>query len=88
MVDEVEFDKFVDKKCRASRDKEVKKSELKNRMLELVKQTERRKRGLSVSSVASLALSEASSRVRHRSEENDGGGEAKHSKCSPSPTLA
>ena len=61
---------------------------MKNKMLEQVKQTERRKRGLSVSSMVSLALSDVSSRVRVRSEDNDGGGEAKHSKCSPSPTLA
>ena len=81
--DETEFDKFVDKKVRATQDREIRKSELKNKMLEQVKQSERRKRGLSVSSVVSLAFSDASSRRRGRSDDSDGGVDAKHSKCSP-----
>ena len=57
----------------------------KNKMLEQVKQSERRKRGLSVSSSVSLANSETSSRRRARSDESDGGGDAKLSKASSKP---
>ena len=84
-IDEAEFDKFVDEKCGASQNRESRKQEIKNKMLEQVKQTERRKRGLSVSSAVSLAFSETSSKgkIRIRSDDgSDGGGEPKHSKVS------
>ena len=57
---------------------------MKNKMLEQVKQTERRKRGLSVCSVTSFAYSDTSSKskVRPRSIESDTGGDAKHSRVS------
>ena len=78
-VDETEFDKFVDKKCGARQNREKGKDGIKNKMLDQVKQTERRRRGLSISSVASLALSESSHRTRHRSDDSDGGGDAQQS---------
>ena len=90
-MDEIEFDKFVDKKCRSRQDRDKKKAELKNKILEQVKQTERRKRGLSVSSAASvgsLAISETSSKRRLSSAESDGENDAKHSKVRLNQTLA
>ena len=78
-VDETEFDKFVDKKCGARQNRERRKDEIKNKMLDQVKQTERRRRGLSISSVASLALSESLHITGHRSDDSDGGGDAQQS---------
>ena len=84
VIDEKEFDIFVEKKCKGGQNRESRKEDIKNKLLEQVKQTERRKRGLSICSVASLALSDTSSRIRNRSDDSDGGGDAKHSKMSPS----
>ena len=83
VIDEIEFDNFVEKKCKGGQNRESRKEEIKNKLLEQVKQTERRKRGLSISSIASLGLSDTSSRIRNRSNDSDGGGDAKHSKLSP-----
>ena len=84
-IDEAAFDQFVDKKCGAKQDRVEKKVEMKNKMLEQVKQAERRQRGLSVcsvSSVGSLTFSDTPSRRRGRSGGSDGGGDAKQSKVS------
>ena len=83
-IDDAEFDKYVDQKCGAKQNRERKKVEMKNKMLEQVKQTERRKRGLSVCSVTSFAYSDTSSmsKVRPRSIDSDTGGDAKHSRVS------
>ena len=82
VIDDEEFDKFVETKCRSRKDRENKKVEMKNKLLEQVKQTERRKRGLSVSSAVSFTFSDGSSRRRNRSAESDGRGDAKLSKVS------
>lgn len=79
-VDEVVFDKFIDQKCVARQNRDTRKSEMKNKILEQIKHTERRNRGLSV---ASFAFSETSARIRPRSDESDGGGESKHNKVLP-----
>ena len=79
-IDEEGFDKFVDEKCKFQKDREKKKNELKNKLLDQVRQVERRKRGLSISSAASISWSEFAPRVRARSVESDGGGDSKHSR--------
>ena len=83
-------DKFVEEKCRARKDRDKKKGELKNKLLDQVLQVERRKRGISTSSVASIAWSDTSvsSRVRARSVESDGGGDSKHSRVSHNLTIS
>ena len=86
-VDEMQFDKFVDSKCKATQDREAYKDNLKNKILEQVKQTERRKRGLSISSAVSIAFSDESGRIRQRSG-SDGGGDSKHSRLLPNQTTA
>ena len=75
-IDEAGFDDFIETNCKASKDREKKKLELKNKLLDQVRQVERRKRGLSISSMGSISVSESSNRVRQRSEEGDtdGGG--------------
>ena len=73
-VNEPEFEKFVDGKCKVGKDRDMKKAELKHKVLDHVRQVERRRRGLSISSAASIAWSDSSSRVRPRSVESDGGG--------------
>ena len=85
-IDEVGFEKFVDEKCKSNIDREKKKTELKNKLLDQVRQVERKKRGMSISSIASIAWSEeSSSRVRPRSADGegggDGGGHPKHSRA-------
>ena len=85
-VDEVGFEKFLDEKSKAIKGKEKKKVELKNKLLDQVRQVERKKRGMSISSIASIAWSEYSStRVRPRSVDgedvDDGGGHPKHSRA-------
>ena len=81
-VDESAFEKFVEKNCRARKDRDQKKLEFKNKLLDQVRVVERRRRGLSTSSAASFAWSDTSSKVRARSEENDGGGDSKQSRLS------
>ena len=75
-IDEAGFDNFIDTNCKATKDREKKKLELKNKLLDQVRQVERRKRGLSISSMGSISASESSNRVRQRSEEDgtEGGG--------------
>ena len=77
--DETEFETFVDKKCKAEIDRDKKKSELRNKVLDQVRQIERRKRSLSISSITSL---DSPSRRRSRSTDNiDGdGADAKQSR--------
>ena len=81
---EAEFDKFIDQKCRAKVDREIRKTEMKNKLLEQVKISERRKRGLSVGSIDSYM----SSRRRPRSEGSESGLDPKQSKHSPSPVQS
>ena len=87
VIDEIEFDKFIENKCTAGHNRESRKDDIRNKLLDQVKQTERRKRGLSVSSVASFALSDSSLGRRGRSNGSDGGGEAKLSKVSLNQTV-
>ena len=70
-IDEAGFDDFIETNCKASKDREKKKLELKNKLLDQVRQVERRRRGLSISSMGSISVSESSNRVRQRSEEGD-----------------
>ena len=81
-VDESAFEQFVDENCRARKDRDQRKLEMRNKLLDQVRVVERRRRGLSTSSAVSFAWSESSSKVRARSEESDGGGEPKQSRLS------
>ena len=83
VTDETGFDKFVDSKCIAQDDRDQKKVELKNRMLDQVKQIERRKRSLSVGSLTSL---DSPSRIRSRSNDSAEkvGGDPKQSRLANS----
>ena len=87
VIDEIEFDKFIEEKCTGGQNRESRKDIIRNKLLDQVKQTERRKRGLSVSSVASFAWSDSSSRRRARSDDSDGGGDAKHGKVALNQTV-
>ena len=77
--DETEFETFVDKKCKAEIDRDKKKIDLRNKLLDQVRQIERRKRSLSISSITSL---DSPSRRRDRSTDSiDGeGADAKQSR--------
>ena len=86
-INETGIDKFVEDKCRARKDRDKKKEVLKNKLIDQVRQIERRKRGLSTSSVTSIAWSESSARVRARSVESDGGGDSKHSRVSLNQSI-
>ena len=84
--DETGFDKFLDEKCRARVNRDKRKADMKNKMLDQVKQFERRKRNLSVGSQVSLTFLDSPSRRRGRSTDStDGdrdGADSKHSRLS------
>ena len=86
-INQTGFEKFIDERCTSRRDRENKKADLKNKLLEQVRQIERKKRGKSISSIASFAWSDSSAKVRARSVEGDGGGDQKHSRVSPSQPV-
>ena len=81
------IDKFVDDKCTARKGRERRKTELKNKMLDQVRDFERWKRDLSTDSIC---LSFGSpSRRRQRSESEEEGAEIQQSKlCKSQPVKA
>ena len=68
--DEVVFENFVDAKCVAQVDRDTKKLEFRSRVLEQVKHAERKKRSLSISSMASI---DSPSRQGRRDRPTDDG---------------
>ena len=84
------FDNFIDEKCKARVDRDKKKVDLKNKVLDQIKQFERRKRSLSTSSQVSLTFLglDSPSRIRGRSEsvERDGG-DSKQTRLAQSQPL-
>jgi hypothetical protein len=59
------FDNFIDEKCKARVDRDKKKVDLKNKVLDQIKQIERRKRSLSTSNQVSLTCLEHYRSVRN-----------------------
>ena len=84
--DEAGFDSFVDLKCTAQVDRDLRKDQLRNKMLHQVKQIERRKRNLSTGSLTSL---DSPSRRRGRSTDSTGraGVDPKQSRQHSQPAL-
>ena len=80
------FETFVDAKCKAQVDRDKKKGDFRNRVLDQVRHSERRRRSLSTSSLASL---DSPSRIRDRSTESyeEIGADAKQSRLAPSQSA-
>ena len=90
VMDETVFDRFVDEKCRARVNRDKRKTDMKNKMLDQVRTIERKKRDLSTDSLISLTFLDSPARRRHRSESTDRdgvGGDAKQSRISQSQSA-
>ena len=83
------FDNFIDEKCKARVDRDKKKTDLRYKVLDQIKQIERRKRSLSSSSQVSLTFLglDSPSRIRDRSESVESRGDPKQSRLAQSQPL-